>query len=293
MLPDFARRPAATGAAYCFVLAVVACGEANKSPFFDTHASSVGGSAQGGAASGGTGGAALGGDAGTSLGGSAAGGTAGVAAGGDAGISGTSGNAGSGALSGTGSGGAAGGGAGGTSGTDAGGSGGSGGVPVDCSGADAAAVAFDGHCYALRSMPRTWMAAREDCSEDGAHLVTIGSNNRTEAEFEAENQFVWTLGGAAEVWIGATDGRQSNQSGNGTPYSWITGESITYDRWSSGQPNNSQTDCMEGAPCTCGDMCWEHCGFMWDPENDEPATWNDRHCEHLIAYVCEWDAPPL
>jgi hypothetical protein len=291
MVPDFARRPLATGAAFCLFIVALGCGEANKAPFFEEHAASVGGgsgSAQGGVSgtnTGGTSGSLSGGDAGVGTGGSATGGTA-V---GGAGTSGTSADGGLGATGGTGSGGAAGGGSGGTT---AGGVGGSGGAPVDCSRADPAAVAFEGRCYVLRATARTWMAARDDCAEDGAHLVTIGSDAGSEAAFEAENQFVWTLGGAADVWIGATDGRQSNQSGNGTPYSWITGQDIVFDRWSSGQPNNSQTDCMDGAPCTCGDMCWEHCAFMWDAENAEPATWNDRHCEHLIGYVCEWDQPP-
>jgi hypothetical protein len=176
----------------------------------------------------------------------------------------------------------------GTSGTDAGGTGGG----VDCSSADPAAVAFENHCYVLRATPRTWAQARDDCASDGAHLVTVNSQGRTEEQFLAENAFVWMLGGAIEKWIGATDGRQSNQTGNGTPYAWITGEPMTYDRWSGGQPNNAQSACMDGAPCPCGDMCWEHCGFLWDPDNDEPGTWNDRHCEHLVAYVCEWDTPP-
>ncbi len=294
MLPNFARRPVATGAAVCSVLAVVACGEAKESPFFDTNRSSVGGVAQGGASGTGTGGAALGGDAGAAVGGDAGAALGGSATGGtsgDAGMSGTAGDAGSGAQGGTGSGGTAAG-SGGLSGTDAGGSGGSG-VPVGCGAADPLAVAFEGHCYVHRSTPVTWMTAREDCSGHGAHLVTIGSEAQSDAELEAENQFVWMLGGATQVWIGATDGRQSNQSGNGTPYAWITGEPIVFDRWSAGQPDNARTDCMDGAPCTCGDMCWEHCAFMRDPENDEPATWNDRHCEHLIGYVCEWDAPPM
>jgi hypothetical protein len=290
MVPDFARRPPATGAAFCFFIVALGCGEANKAPFFDERAQSVGGgsgSAQGGlsgTSTGGASGSAIGGDAGVGTGGSATGGTA-------AGGAGMSGDGGLGAASGTGSGGSGGDGSGGSSGTGVGGAGGSGGTPIDCSAADPAAVAFEGHCYVVRATPRTWMAARDDCAEDGAHLVTIGSDAQSEAALEAENQFVWMLGGAADVWIGATDGRQSNQSGNGTPYAWITGQDIVLDRWSSGQPNNSQTECMDGAPCSCGNMCWEHCGFLWDAENNEPATWNDRHCEHLIGYVCEWDQP--
>jgi hypothetical protein len=194
------------------------------------------------------------------------------------------------------------------SGTDGGGvsgsdSGGTGGVMVDCSLADPSAVSYEGHCYVFRrgrdeqgevaETARTWMAARDDCAAHGAHLVIMESEGRTEDEFMAENDFVWTLGGATEIWIGATDGRQSNEPGNGTPYAWINGQPTTFDNWSAGQPNNSQSACMENAPCTCGDMCWEHCAFMWDPDNDEPGTWNDRHCEHLIGYVCEWDAPPM
>lgn len=270
MVPTFVRRPPASGTVLCFTLLTVAgCDEAIETPFFNEAAAIQGGAsgAQGGAS--GTGGS-------------------GSASGGDAGTAGAAGSA---AQGGTGSGGTAGDVSGGVSGTLGGGTGGTGGS-VDCSGLDPGAVPFEGHCYALRSTARTWSAAREDCASAGAHLVTIGSDGRTEEEFAAENAFVWMLAAMTEVWIGATDGRSSNQSGNGTPYSWITGESITFDRWSEGQPNNSQSACMTNAPCSCGDMCWEHCAFMWDPDNDEPATWNDRHCEHVIGYVCEWDEPP-
>jgi hypothetical protein len=294
MLPDLARRVSATGAV-CFVtlaIPVVGCGEAVKTPFFEERTSNGGGTGattQGGAsgiATGGTTGGtvAAGGDAGAGLGGTASGGDAGMSGAGSGGVGATAGT-GSGGVSGTGAGGA---GVSGASGTDAGGTGGG----VDCSSADPAAVAFDDHCYVLRATPRTWAQARDDCASDGAHLVTVSSQGRTEAQFLAENAFVWMLGGAIEKWIGATDGRPSNQTGNGTPYTWITGEPMTYDLWSGGQPNNAQSACMDDAPCPCGDMCWEHCGFQWDPDNDEPGTWNDRHCEHLVAYVCEWDTPP-
>jgi len=291
MVPHFARRPSPTGAVLCigFFTAVVGCGDAVRTPFFQNDSAGSGGTALGGASGSSTGGSiggsVVGGDAGT---GGASGGTTGGDAG-TSGASGMSGAAGSSATGGTGSGGMSGTGGSGVSGTDAGGTGG---VSVDCTSADPAAVSFENHCYAFRATALTWMAARDDCSAHGAHLAIFESEGRSEEEFLAENAFVWMLGGATEVWIGATDGRQSNQPGNGTPYAWINGQPTTYDNWSSGQPNNAQSACMDSAPCSCGDMCWEHCAFLWDPENDEPGTWNDRHCEHLVSYVCEWDDPP-
>jgi hypothetical protein len=150
-------------------------------------------------------------------------------------------------------------------------------------------VSFDGHCYLLRSTPATFAAAKDDCSARGATLVVLGSDGRNEVSFAAENDFVWALSGMTDVWIGATDGRQSNQAGNGTPYSWVNGEILLYDRWASGQPNNAQAACMDNAPCSCGTSCWEHCAFM---SSEAAGAWNDRHCEHQIAYVCEWFRPP-
>jgi hypothetical protein len=284
MVKNFVRRPLAGGAvlSLSFLTVAVGCDKAIETPFFDESHVTQGGS--GGATQGGGSGVATGGAAGSGIGGDVSSG--GSSTGGDAGMSGA---AGSGALGGTGSGGVGGDSNGGVSGTT---TGGTGGTSVDCTLLDPTAVSFGEHCYVFRQTPRTWPAAREDCASDGAHLVTIGSDDRSEEEFAAENQFVWSLGGMTEVWIGATDGRPSNQSGNGTPYAWITGESIAFDRWSSGQPNNSQSACMENAPCSCGNMCWEHCAFMWEPNSNEPATWNDRHCEHVIGYVCEWDEPP-
>lgn len=282
MVPRFVRRSLASRVVPClsFLTVTSGCDEASETPFFDESHVTQGGA--GGTTEGGGSGVATGGTAVSGFGGDV--GSGGNSLGGAAGMSGA---AGSGAQSGTGSGGTAGDPNGGVSGL-----GGMGGTSVDCSGLDPGAVSFDDHCYVLRQTLRTWSAAREDCASDGAHLVTIGSDDRSEEEFAAENQFVWMLGGMTEVWLGATDGRASNQAGNFTPYGWITGESITFDRWSPGQPDNGQTSCMENAPCSCGTMCWEHCAFMRDPANDEPATWNDRHCEHLIGYVCEWDEPP-
>ncbi len=132
-----------------------------------------------------------------------------------------------------------------------------------------------------------------DCENRGAHLVTISSRDRTRAEFDAEDAFVWELAGEAPVWIGATDGKGPLEPGDGTFYTWITGEPLTFDAWSAGQPNNSPTSCAENTQCSCNEgICYEHCAFLWATEGVDPTTvpgWNDRLCEHLIPSVCEWD----
>lgn len=294
MVSYFGRRSRATGAATWMALslgAALGCG-AIETPFFEDDAS-TGGTAQGGG-SGTDAGGATGGS--QPNGGSAAGtnaGNAGSSAGGGDGAAPSGGSSGSGVGGASAEGGTGGvgiGGASGVAGSGTGGSGAGGGGSVDCSALDPAAQPFGNHCYLFVSDAVTWTEARQGCDERDGHLVTISSAGRSREEFEAENAFVWTLAGASDVWIGATDGRSSNQSGDGTPYAWITGEPMTFDLWSRGQPNNSSTACQEGAPCSCGDSCWEHCAFLWDPDDDEPGTWNDRHCEHLVPYVCEWDA---
>jgi hypothetical protein len=295
MVPKAAPRPKLVGAASSIALSLFlafGCGDAVKTPFFDKGPAEVqAGTGSGGTAQGGSAGTSAGGsDAGTApLGGSA--GTAGTDAGGTS--TGGAGAAGSGAVGGTvatggtGAGGTAGTGVG---GTDAGGTAGSGGG--ECTSLDATAVAFDGHCYLRRNTALTWMAARDDCANHGAHLATISSQNRTEMEFEAENQFVWELGGMTEQWIGMTDGRAANQAGDGTPFTWVTQEPMTFDLWSDGQPNNSPASCLASDPCSCDGSCWEHCGFQWTPPSGDPGTWNDRLCEHQQPFVCEWDMLP-
>jgi Lectin C-type domain len=284
------------------VIGVAACGNAQDTPFYNLplppsgSASSGALTNSGGDTSSGSGGmpsAAAGSSAASGTGG-AFGGTAGAeaatggvlaAGGGDGNAPGASGSAGT--LPSVGDGGASGDGT-----TGAAGAGGE--VPVvDCSPHGALAQGFDGHCYALSDSDATFTSAVADCQSRGAHLVTISSEGRTVAQFLAENAFVWQLAGSAETWIGATDGKGPHQPGDGTYSEWITGEPMTYDNWSSGQPNNAQSSCQEGIPCSCDKgACYEHCGFLWDtPGNQMDAVpgWNDRVCDHVLSYVCEWD----
>lgn len=289
------RRSGGVAGSLVSLLLAVACGDRGDASFFErVPAAGRGGTAGvGGATTGGAGGV-TGGTAGTSGG---AGGDAGSVSAGTAGSS--AGSGGNGAGSGTaGSGGA---GTGGVALAGAGGAGTTGQVemgdagapPVDCSAHGGNAEDFDGHCYLFRDSQRTWNEAVDDCEGRGAHLVTISSEGRTRAEFDAENQFVWELTGMTPAWIGATDGKAVNAPGDGTYFKWITGEPMTFDAWSSGQPNNAQASCTENTTCSCNDgPCYEHCGFQWANAGVDPSTvpgWNDRLCEHEIASVCEWD----
>ena len=165
---------------------------------------------------------------------------------------------------------------------------------VSCAAYGETAADFNGHCYLFVEETVTWRSASDACKERGAHLVTLSSEGRTQAAFQAENTFVWTLAGMTPVWIAATDGKNPHQPGDGTYYEWTNGEAMTYDNWSSSQPNNSSAACQDDRPCSCDEStCYEHCGFQWANAGKDGTVpgWNDRLCEHEIAYVCEWDEP--
>ena len=281
-------------------LFVLACGSARSTPYYEApqslHSASAAGSGaldgQGGSGGGGgttlvsTGGSSEVGGAGGSVGGAGASSAGATTTGGTSGNAGT-GTGGSVALGGSGgdtvSGGEPG---------SAGDTGGAGAPSADCSGHDASARDFDGHCYLYRPDAMTWRDANDDCESRGAHLVTISSEGRSVAEFLAENAFVWQLTGASPSWIDATDGKGPHQKGDGTYFKWNTGEAMTLDNWSSGQPNNSSTSC-DGDPCSCDQgSCYEHCGFQWENpgrEMDSVPGWNDRLGDHRISFVCEWE----
>jgi hypothetical protein len=68
----------------------------------------------------------------------------------------------------------------------------------------------------------TWFVSRDRCRELGAHLVSISS--------AAEQGFVSGMVGAGPRWTGL--------SRFGAPaFSWIDGESMTYENWEAGAPN--------------------------------------------------------
>ena len=87
---------------------------------------------------------------------------------------------------------------------------------------------FEGKEYELYNLSLPWAEAYKFCEQKGGHLVTITSSD--EQKFVTDN--LLSKASKAYIWIGATD---SLYEGN---WKWITGETMSYTCWDSGEPNN-------------------------------------------------------
>ena len=81
------------------------------------------------------------------------------------------------------------------------------------------------HLYYLLA-PTTWTASQAEAISLGGNLVTIND--------AAENAWIYDTFGELDrpLWIGLTD-----QAVEGS-FCWISGESLSYSNWCSGQPDN-------------------------------------------------------
>lgn len=87
---------------------------------------------------------------------------------------------------------------------------------------------YNGNLYRVFDSRISWENAKALGTYSSGHLVTIGSS--------AENEYVQSIAKkstASSYWIGL-----SNVGDSGT-FSWVTGESLSYKNWSSGNPSNS------------------------------------------------------
>lgn len=88
-------------------------------------------------------------------------------------------------------------------------------------------ITYDGHCYYRFDTPVTWKQAKEQCEQMGGHLVTVTS--------WTEQSILEDLiadGELEQYWIGAADEKMEGS------WTWVNGESFTYDAWNDGQPDN-------------------------------------------------------
>jgi Lectin C-type domain len=122
-------------------------------------------------------------------------------------------------------------------------------------------VAFNGHGYYLCTQAKNYAQALQSCANHGTHLVTISS--------EAENDFIagfaddeWT------IWIGLDDRTDEGS------FVWVTGEPLSYQDWSLGQPSDGLPPLGLGS---------EDCAKL-NPSN---GKWGDDACDDKAAFVCE------
>ena len=138
---------------------------------------------------------------------------------------------------------------------------------IDPASLDARFISFSGHSYACFNNADTWEAAEEYCESVGGHLVTI----TTKEENDAVWAYVKELGNQS-VFIGLSDTEEE-----GT-WKWVTGESLTYTKWTEGEPN-AFTEAENYAEYAF---------------NVDTGEWNDfRYDVHspdaVKSFVCEWE----
>uniref|UniRef100_A0A8C6UZY5 C-type lectin domain-containing protein n=1 Tax=Neogobius melanostomus TaxID=47308 RepID=A0A8C6UZY5_9GOBI len=111
-------------------------------------------------------------------------------------------------------------------------------------------VRFHNSCYLLSPNPKNWADSRQDCEEQGAHLVIITS---PEEQVSLISLTVLCL------WIGLTDRDSENE------WRWVNGDNVT-------SPTQKQPDNWRGDE-DCGEIC-----------NDK---WNDKKCSDTQRFICE------
>lgn len=116
------------------------------------------------------------------------------------------------------------------------------------------AQSFNGHVYQVVTDAKNYEDAELLCELAGAHLATI-----TSAE---EQQFIYSLTGKDDVWLGAS-------YKNGT-WKWVTGEPFSYTNWVKGQPSNPDKE--------------PYLQF-WRGEGE----WDDA-TDRKNSYVMEWES---
>ncbi|KAI8485101.1 hypothetical protein Bbelb_372070 [Branchiostoma belcheri] len=139
-------------------------------------------------------------------------------------------------------------------------------------------ITYEGSCYNLFNVLRTWWEARAKCIQWGATLVTI--KRPDEAMFI---NLLWK-GWRRKFWVGLydeDDGEEYSlkQVGN---FRWVDGAEIQWRNWYRNEPEFTQTD---------ADGNTQRCGVIM-PDNrtsDGLLAWRTDFCVELKPYICERD----
>jgi hypothetical protein len=138
------------------------------------------------------------------------------------------------------------------------------------------------HCYWAHGTQLDWASAEAFCENEGGKLVTILSSMENMSVLHLATQAGLFANANNMIFIGANDGKASNDRTGAGTFSWVTGESWGYDNWHSGQPDGTCTGCGFGSVgCSCDH--WVAMGM--------DGTWYDRTETPGRAFICEAIAP--
>ncbi|XP_072655250.1 C-type lectin domain family 4 member E-like [Canis lupus baileyi] len=122
-------------------------------------------------------------------------------------------------------------------------------------------VHFQSSCYLFSTNTMSWTSSLKNCSNMGAHLVVINTQEEQEFLFFAKPK-------RKEFYIGLTDQVKEGQ------WQWVDGtpftESLSF--WDVGEPNNIVTV--------------EDCATIRDSSNPR-KNWNDVPCFFNMFRICE------
>ncbi|XP_064409055.1 lectin-like [Latimeria chalumnae] len=132
-------------------------------------------------------------------------------------------------------------------------------IVVEKDGCDIRDRTYDGYCYQLVTIKKSWGEAEFHCQRihDG-HLASVHSAD--------ENQIIADLIGAHSVWIGGHDLFKDRS------FSWTDGSKWDFQNWHSGEPNNylgQREACVE---------------FNFD----RSKMWNDSKCFEKHSFMCKY-----
>jgi hypothetical protein len=133
----------------------------------------------------------------------------------------------------------------------------------------------NGNSYYLLTRS-TWLVAEAEAVTLGGHLATI--NNAAENTW-VYNTFSNFAGVNRNLWIGLRDLNEavnsSNRATRRLEFGWITGEPVTYTRWSEVEPNN---------PISNDPANPEFYGHIWSPTDPNRGEWNNaRNVDALFG----------
>ena len=141
------------------------------------------------------------------------------------------------------------------------------------------------HEYKIFKDDVSWTDAKKKCEGMGGHLVVIDTEEELEhiiALAEAE--------GISRVWIGCSRGGDAYDDPDSRPYLW-EGKDASFEgyfRWAKGEPTYVDND-DTGRHDEDFIMLWNHNGWAYNDNRDDPCRDYPDMYSGTMGYVCEFN----